>query len=211
MALMGVCLKNSAALRRGGAMRRIHKGGLIAGFLVMAGLAFGVSHLNAQQKRETIQAQAWGKDRLAGRTFNMTIVINSYSTPQDQKTLLDAFNSGGHDALVRALQKMPSRGRIAMTGTLGTDIAYVRSFKTETGRKIRVVTDRPIEFREAYRSGRSEQYDVTIVELNIDQANQKKSTGGLIVGARVRMKNNQIEVESYGSGPWRLNNIMERE
>lgn len=193
-------------------MRGIHKAGLIASCFVMAGLAFSVSHLNAQQKRETIQAQVWGEQRMAGKTFNMTIIINSYSTPQDQKTLLDAFKSGGHDALVRALQKMPERGRIAMTGTLGTNIAYVREFKTETGRKLRILTNRPIYFAEAYRSGRSVGYDTTIVELNIDQTNQKNSNGSLILGARVSMgKNNQIEVESYGSGPWRVNNVMERD
>ncbi len=192
-------------------MRRIHKGGLIASLFVVAGLAFGVSHLNAQQKRETIQGQVWGEQRLKGKTFNMTIIINSYSTPQEQKTLLDAFNKGGHDALVKALQKMPERGRIAVTGTLGTNIAYIRSFKTETGRKIRILTDRPIYFAEAYNAGRSVQYDTTIVELNIDQENQEKSSGTLILGARIRMKNNQIEIESYGSGPWRVNNIMERE
>ena len=190
-------------------MRGLHKAGLIAGFFVIAGLGLGVTHLNAQ-KSETIQAQAWGQDRLAGKNFNMTIRIQSYSTPQDQKTLIDAFNKGGHDALVSALQKMPSRGRVSMTGTLGTDIAYVRSFPTETGRKIRVVTDRPIQFREAYQSGRSTQYDVTVVELNIDSANQKNSSGGLIVGARVRMnKSGQVEIESYGS-PWKLSNVMER-
>ena len=191
-------------------MRGFHKAGLVAGFFVIAGLGLSVPQVNAQ-KSETIQAQAWGQDWMAGRTFNMTILIQSYSTPQDQKTLIDAFNQGGHDALVRALNKMPSKGRISMTGTLGTDIAYVRSFPTETGRKIRVVTDRPIQFREAYQAGRSTQYDVTVVELNIDSTNAKKSTGGLIVGARIKLnKSGQVEVESYGSGPWRLNNIMER-
>jgi hypothetical protein len=192
-------------------MRLLHKAGLIAGFLVIAGLGVGVSHLNAQKKSETIQAQAWGDVWAAGKTFNMTIIIQSYSTPQDQKTLIDAFNQGGHDAMVKVLQKMPSRGRIAMTGTLGTDIAYVRSFPTETGRKIRVVTDRPIYFRESYHAGRSTQYDVTVAELNIDKENAKKGSGTLILGARVRLnKSGQIEVESYGSGPWRLTNIMER-
>jgi hypothetical protein len=192
-------------------MRGIHKAGLIAGCVVIAGLALGVSHLNAQQKRETIQAQVWGEQRMSGKTFNMTITIESYSTPQDQKALLEAFQKGGHDAMVKVLQKMPRKGRIAMTGTLGAQIAYVRSFQTETGRKIRVLTDRPIYFAEAYHAGRSTGYDVTVAELNIDQANQKKSIGTLIIGARITMnKNNQIEIESYGSGPWRVNNIMER-
>lgn len=191
-------------------MRRVHRTGWIAGLFVVAGLGLGVSPLNAQQ-RETIQAQAWGQLRAAGRTFNMTITINSYSTAEDQKTLIEAFNQGGQRALVSVLNRMPSKGRVAMTGTLGTDIAYVRSYPTENGRRIRIFTDRPIEFTEAWRSGRSTEYDVTAIEINIDQSDPKKSTGGLIIAARVKLEpNKQLVLESYGSGPWRLNNIMER-
>ena len=193
-------------------MRKIHMAGWIAGIFVIAGLGLGISDLNAQKKKsETIQAYAWGQDRRAGRSFSMNIIIQSYSTPEDQKVLIDAFNKGGHDELVKAVQKLPNRGRIAMTGTVGTDIAYVRSFPTETGRRLRIVTDRPIYFREAYHSGRSMQYDLTILELNINQSNADKSTGSLILGARIRLnKSGQIEVESYGSGPWRVTNVMER-
>ena len=88
-------------------------------------------------KRETIQATAFGQQRASGKTFNVTINIESYSTPEDQKVLIDAFNTGGRDAL-------EPKGRVAITGTLGYQISYIRSFPSETGRKIRLVTDRPI-------------------------------------------------------------------
>src|SRR5947209_17957749 len=83
-----------------------------------------------KSKRETIQAVAIGQVTNAGRLFNLNILIESYSTPQDQKTLIDAFKSGGHDALVETLSKMEGKGRVSVTGTVGYQIAYVRSFPT---------------------------------------------------------------------------------
>jgi hypothetical protein len=161
-------------------------------------------------KRETIQATARGQLRASGKMFSVTINIESYSTPEDQKTLIDAFSTGGHDLLVKTLSKMPSKGRVAITGTLGYQIAYIRSFPTENGRKIRLVTDRPIQFTEAYISGRSTDYDLSAIEMNLN-ADPKKSDGSLIVAGKFKVdKNQQVTFESYGSGPWSLVNIMER-
>ena len=103
-------------------------------------------------KRETIQGTAMGQLTAAGKTFHVTVNIESYSTPEDQKMLIDAFASGGHDALVNTLSKMKSKGRVAITGTLGYQIAYIRSMPSENGRTIRLVTDRPIKFAEAHAS-----------------------------------------------------------
>jgi len=157
-----------------------------------------------------IQATAFGQQRASGKTTNVTINIESYSTPEDQKVLIDAFNTGGHDALAKTLSKMKSKGRVAITGTLGYQISYIRSFPTATGRKIRLVTDRPIHFREAYVSGRSTDYDLSALEINLN-ADPKQNDGSLIVAGKFKVdKNQQVSFESYGSGPWRLVNITER-
>jgi hypothetical protein len=161
-------------------------------------------------KRETIQATAMGQLTAAGKTFHVTVNIESYSTPEDQKMLIDAFASGGHNALVNTLSKMKSKGRVAITGTLGYQIAYIRSFPTENGRTIRLITDRPIKFAEAYASTRSGDYDLSGMEINIAQE-QKNSDGSLIVAGKFKVdKSQQVSFESYGSGPWKLVNIMER-
>jgi hypothetical protein len=161
-------------------------------------------------KRETIQATAMGQLTAAGKMFHVTVNIESYSTPDDQKMLIDAFASGGHDALVKALSNMKSRGRVAMTGTLGYQIAYIRSIPSENGRTIHLVTDRPIKFAGAYAGGRSKDYDLSGMKINIAQ-DQKKSDGSLIVAGKFKVdKNQQVSFESYGSGPWKLVNIMER-
>ena len=185
---------------------------LIAGVLMIALPAVAAFTIGAQDKpkRETIQAQAMGQNRAAGKTFNVTVAIDSYSTPEDQKLLISAFTQGGQAALSKSLSKMQSKGRVAVTGTLGYSIAYVRTFSTEDGRKIRLITDRPIRFVEARENGRSTDYDVSALELNIND-DKSKSSGSLIVGLRVKVdKDNQFIFESYGSGPWKLVNVMER-
>ena len=161
-------------------------------------------------KRETIQATAMGQQRATGKMFHVTVNIESYSTPEDQKMLIDAFAGGGHDALVKTLSKMKSKGRVAITGTLGCQIAYIRSIPTENGRTIRLITDRPIKIAEAYASTRSKDYDLSGMEINIVQE-QRNSDGSLIVAGKFKVdKSQQVTFESYGSGPWKLVNIMER-
>jgi len=182
-------------------------GRTILGLLALLSISAGA------QKSETIQAQAFGTTTQAGRTFGITIRIESYSTPADQKTLIDAFSKGGHNALVDALSKMKGRGRVAITGGgVGYQIAYIRNIPTPKGRTIRLITDRPISIGESRFSTRSEDYDLTLMEIHLDDADKDKSSGNMIVGGRfmVDKKKNQIEFESYQATPWRLTAIMER-
>src|SRR4030095_3005589 len=80
-----------------------------------------------------IQAQAMGTSTQLGRSFSVTAIINELSPPEDQKVLLEVFEAKGNEGLVNTLSKMPSKGRIAITGTLGGDLAYVRQFPMPDG------------------------------------------------------------------------------
>jgi hypothetical protein len=179
-------------------------------FVAAVDISLSLAYAQDKPKRETIQATAMGQLTAAGKTFHVTVNVESYSTPEDQKVLIDAFTSGGHDALVKALSKMKPKGRVAITGTIGYQIAYIRNIPTENGRTIRLITDRPIKFAEAYGSTRSRDYDLSGMEINIAQE-QKNSDGSLIVAGKFKVdKSQQVTFESYGSGPWKLVNVMER-
>jgi hypothetical protein len=163
-------------------------------------------------KEEIIQAQAFGTTTMAGKSFGVTIYIEDHSTPAEQKALIDAFNSGGHDAMVKVLSKMKSKGRVRLSsGGVGYQIAYIRNIQTAHGRTIRLLTDRPIGIGEAMFNTRSGDYDISIIELHLGKS-EDKNTGSLIPGARilVNKKSKQIEIESYHASPWRLAGIMER-
>ena len=161
---------------------------------------------------ETIQAQAFGTTTMAGRSVGVTIIIDGYSTPADQKSLIDAFNRGGHDEMVKVLSKMPGKGRVRLSsGGVGYQITYIRNIPTADGRTIRLLTDRPINIGEAMASTRSLDYDLSIIEIHLKN-DKGKSTGSLIPGARITKdkKKNQVEIESLHATPWRLAGIMER-
>jgi len=187
---------------------------LLAGSVAIAGLFPAVTFRTDAQdkpKRETIQATAMGQQRAMGKMFHVTINVESYSTPEDQAVLIDAFQRGGHHALVKALSNMESKGRVAITGTLGYQIAYIRTVPTENGRRIRLITNRPIQFAEAYASTRTKDYDLSAMEINIEQ-DQKNSNGSLVVAGKFKVdKGQRISFESYGSGPWKMVNVMERD
>jgi hypothetical protein len=138
----------------------------------------------------------------------VTIIIREYSPPEDQEILLEAFEKGGQEGLVNALSKMPAKGRIAVTGTLGYDLNYIRQWPTENGRKIRFVTDRPIAFGEAWSGSRSMEYSLSGGEIDLNNE-KKKSTGTLAPACKFKIgKDNHLEIELL-QNPWKLVNIRD--
>jgi hypothetical protein len=160
-----------------------------------------------KQKTEQISSTAMGTSQQLGRMISVDLRIFEYSTADDQKALLEAFGQNGSEGLANALDKMKSKGRIAITGTLGFDVNYIRQFKMSDGsRKIRFVTDRPILFGEAWGATRSMDYQVSIGEIIIRKA-KGKSTGTLMPAAKVKLnKDKELEIETY-QNPWNLTNI----
>jgi hypothetical protein len=158
--------------------------------------------------QKTIRAIARGTSTQLGRLVNVDIRINSLSAASDQGALLEAFQAGGSEGLANALEKMRAKGRIAITGTLGYDLNYIRKFANPNGDTvIRFVTDRPIRFGEAWGSTRSRDYEITIGEVVIPKADPKKAKGTLMPATRVRLnKKGEIELENF-QNPWELTNM----
>ncbi len=181
-------------------------------FVVLVLLVSIGSSVNAwaKEKYETITCTAFGQGTQLGKTFSVNIIIQEYSEPSDKQILLDAFTKGGSQGLYNAVTKMQSKGHIAITGTVGYDINYIREFPSATNRKIRLVTNRPITFGEVWSDSRSMSYNLSILELNIPTGKGKKGTGTLLPAAELQLnkKTNEIEIEAY-KNPWRLANIID--
>jgi hypothetical protein len=162
---------------------------------------------SARSDGETYQANAFGEGTQMGRIFSVNILINEYSTAADQKALQEAFQAKGSRGLSNALNKMSSKGRIAITGTLGYEVTYIRAFQTPNGRKIRLVTNRPITFGEAWADSRSEDYNLSAIE--IDLGSDGKGKGTLLPACQFKLnKENEIEIEAL-QNPWRLEGVRQ--
>ena len=158
---------------------------------------------------ETIDAIARGTSTQMGKNFNVKVSIDRFSTPEDSAALKFAFESGGHDGLVKALSKMKSVGRLRIPSTRGCSIAYARMIPTPTGRKIRFVTDRPVTFREQRNMTRSGSYDLTAGEIDVDEQDKSKSTGVLYPSVKVGLnKDGEIQFDLF-QNPWQLTNIID--
>ncbi len=182
------------------------------GFLALA--LFGLLALGsipgfARDKYETIDATAWGTSTQLGRNVGITIVIYQYSTPEDQDILMQAFQKGQNQGLVNTLEKMKAVGHIAITGTLGYDLSFIKLIQTPTGRTIRFVTNRPIRFGEAYWDTQTQYYNLTAGEINIDNQDKSKSAGVLYPAAQLTINaDGQLEL-NLNKNPWRLGNIID--
>jgi hypothetical protein len=159
------------------------------------------------QKTEQISATAMGTMTQMGRVINVDVRISGYSTADDLKVLLQVFEDKGSEGVANALHKMPSKGRIAITGTLGFDVNYFRSFPMpDGGRKIRFVTDRPITFGESWSASRSMDYSLSMGEIIISKK-KGESKGTLYPAAKFKVdKEGHLEIETM-QNPWNLTNI----
>lgn len=160
-------------------------------------------------KPETIDATAMGTSTQMGRVTNIKVIIYEYSTQEDREVLMQAFVKGQNQGLVNALTKMKAVGRIAITGTLGYDLSYIKVFPTPTGRKIRFITNRPLRYGEVYWDTQSTAYNLTAGELDLNDTEKSKSAGVLYPAAQLVInKEGELQVE-LRQNPWNLVNIID--
>jgi hypothetical protein len=143
-----------------------------------------------------------------GTTVNVKIYIRGYSSEADAQRLNGVLRDGGPAALLKALRKMKSMGRIEKEGTVGFyDFKLILSKPSATGRKIYALTDRPIGFLEAYFDTRSKDYPFGIMELELKAGDneKQKGEGTLVYAARIKgMDAEKLEVENVAFAPIRL-------
>jgi len=163
-----------------------------------------------KQHPMTIQAQAMGQAQQLGRNFGVNLIIEEYSDADDQKGLLEAFNAKKNEGLVNALGKMHAKGRMAITGTLGYDVSYIRTWPQPDGSThMRLVTNRQILFGEAWADSRSMDYSLSGVDLYLFP-DDKKNTGTLYPACQLKLdKEGKLQLELYQNA-WKLVNVRIR-
>jgi hypothetical protein len=187
--------------------RKVGYGSLLLAALLLT--AVTLANSQDEKKVETIDATAMGTSTQLGKTVSVKVIISQFSTEEDRAVLVDAFKKGQNQGLVDALSKMKPVGRIAITGTVGSDLAYIRLIRTDTGRKIRFATNRRIRFGEAYNNSRSTAFNLTAGEFDLNDSDKKKSTGVLYPAAQLIInKDGQLEFQ-LNKNHWNLVNIID--
>ena len=183
--------------------------GLVLAAILLITATLALSADDKKVKVGTIDATAMGTSTQMGRVVSVKVTIYEFSTEEDRAILVEAYKKGQSQGLVNALTKMKSVGRIAITGTIGYELSFIRLIPTDTGRKIRFVTDRPLRFGEAYYNTQSTAYNLTAGEIEINDSDKDKSSGVLYPAAQLVLnKEGQLEWQ-LRQNAWKLNNIID--
>ena len=121
-------------------MQKMIKTSLIAAVAIACFVALLTFHSAAQEEQrvnEVYQAQAMGQNTQFGKTFNVTVNIERYSSPEERQVLVGAFQQAGskacsmpskkcaprEDSLLRVLWATTSASSVEFPPTLATKFA----------------------------------------------------------------------------------------
>lgn len=147
-----------------------------------------------------------GRLGAVSRTFSLTI---EGQTPNGEVTRdVAILSEGGQDDLMNAVHDK-RLGRFSLGGQLARDLNFVTETALPNGdRKIMILFERWMNLYELRSGARSTDYPFSYIELIIDRSG--RGSGTFIPAARIRFKENQVEIENFGIYPARLNGVRRR-
>jgi hypothetical protein len=138
----------------------------------------------------------------------VNIVVNRWSTAEEQDQVLTTVLEQGGKALLGVLQKLPAVGSVAPIGGIGFNVPYAtRSRGIDGIERVVLLTDRPMSFAERWYGGRSTEYPFMLIAMEIKPSGD--GAGRIIVAARLSADkfNRTLVVENLDIQPMRLTNL----
>jgi len=161
-----------------------------------------------KKKPEHFSANAVGQaGGLAGKSILVTFIINSYSQEPEVQSLVGTLKNDGPDGLLKAVDDLKEKGRVAPFHSVGTGVEVIRQVPLENGkRRVTLLTGRNITMAETRSMSRSRDYPFGLAFLEVD--GKGKGTGVMYVACKIKFnKEGQIDIESYGIAPLKLMNV----
>lgn len=180
----------------------------VIALLALSAPAFGQSEKRESKRpREVYSATAVSLGGPgAGQSVGLTIYIDAYTSDAEVKRLAGVLRSKGEAGLTSELEKLQV-GKVAATGSTGTYINVARSQPMEARRRIILVSNRRLSFRELRSQTRSVDYPHSWIELRVDE--NGNGDGEMLPACKIKFnkKKDQYEIESLGNTPVKLMNV----
>ncbi len=181
---------------------------MLTWFLLLIAALSGSAAVHGQQSRTvltgTVLSYGMGFDTRA-RTNNFTLYINGLTSESETIRLLELLENDGQDVVLNAF-KNKDLGSFALGRQIGRQINFVRVHEVDGKKRIRIAFERWLGIAELREGYRSVDYPFSYIELFIDPRTGK-GEGTYIAAARIRFRNDQVEVEDFGTFPSRLLNV----
>lgn len=143
-----------------------------------------------------------------GANADVDININRWSTEAERQKLITTFVEKGPNKLLDALQDQKPVGYFKLPNRLGYDLRYARQIPLEDGgRRIVILTDRPMPEWEVREQGRTVDYPFTLIEIHLKKDGTGQGKISVATKITLNKKDNTVELENYESEPVRLTNV----
>lgn len=147
--------------------------------------------------------------RTSGTTASVIMTVNRWSAEAEKNELFGVLKKDGPEAFLRALQDAKRVGSLRTPSTVGYELrlAFQEPGK-DGGRRVLLITDRPVGFGEATNRGVSLEYPFTVIDMQLKPDGTGEGT--MSIAARIIPAGKTVLVENYDTQPVRLNRIESR-
>jgi hypothetical protein len=178
---------------------------------LLAATAGAVTRSQTQGDPEEFTAFAVNMGALtgSGATAQLIININRWSPAAERDELFTILKEKGSEAMLNRLQRTRSVGTLRTPNSIGYDLRLAMEEPAKDGgRRVLLVTDRPVGFNEAASRPISIDYPFTVIDMQIPAEGFGKGT--MSIAAKIIPAGRTVLVENYDTQPVQLNRIEAR-
>jgi hypothetical protein len=139
------------------------------------------------------------------QTRNFTLRIKGQTSEADAARYIGILQKRGQDDLLSSISHN-DLGTLSIGNNIGQTVNAIRIARVGDRIRVRAVLQRWLGFGEVRSGYRSVDYPFTYLEIFIDPRTGK-GEGTYFGAAKIRFRNDQIEVEDFGTFPGKLLNV----
>jgi hypothetical protein len=181
--------------------------------IALAGVAMFLATAQPIAAQKPIEKyEATSMNLVAGRSSNINIRIYAWSTDDERKALIAAFQDGGNQALYDHLHKLKeTKGALRIPNMPTYEMYYAYQFEDEGKKSIIMAADRPIGYFEVSANSRRLENNISLMMIEIDPETGT-GKGRMIVGAHfgVNKKTGQPTIESASTTPIEFTKVRQK-
>ena len=184
---------------------------------LMIGVLLAPSPAQAKKKEiiESYTANVMVMDRPGSQNSSiLTMNIYGWTSDEDRETVLDAIKEATDNPRNRStrgvsttLRKVGKAGFMLLMGEQGWPIRYAREFETSSGRQVILGLERPVTFSEVYTGSQAQDFDVTVIVLNLDSSGNGEGIASVGTELVWNEAEDKIGVTNFSSQPVKLTNV----
>jgi hypothetical protein len=142
-------------------------------------------------------------------TAQLIMTVNQWATQAERDAFFVTIKEKGAEALLEQLRRSKRVGSLRTPSTVGWDIRLaLEEPGKDGGRRVMLLTDRPIGFSEATNRPITIDYPFTVIDMQIPP--KGFGQGSLVIAAKIIPAGKTVIIENFDTQPVQLNRIETR-